>query len=321
MLPTLIWLFFTVGALGAIAQRADRKLAAPIIGGGLAYLALGAGLPWATDLAPNHVWSFFVFGGVVSAGWIAMPRRRRFAQPLPAEAPPAEPPKPLPEVRPVARRATQAPPPEPDDTVRADGPKTLAEALRATTPRLAPPPRPAALETPDDTSDNSFDDEYDSFQTEDELPAPPPPTLGSLPPVPATEPVPFKSPSHGRISGARLRDGIARTVHECAAAEHLEIPGFGAFSARQRSGVTTVVFHDDSGAELQLAGTAFADALSERLGATAKTSANAATKFFTAILDQTADDAWVSVDGLGLFGRPGGRKVQFVAVSSEAPSA
>lgn len=119
------------------------------------------------------------------------------------------------------------------------------------------------------------------------------------------EVTPFKPPSHGRIGADRLLDAAVQCIRERAAVGHVELPGFGAFSSRPRGEATTLLFHDDSEAPLQLAETPFVEDLTARLGATPKTATNAANKLFEALSEQVAANqganSWVAVRGLGMF--------------------
>jgi nucleoid DNA-binding protein len=140
------------------------------------------------------------------------------------------------------------------------------------------------------------------------------------------ERAPFKSPAHGRISADRLRDNAVAVISESAAEGHVELPGFGAFSTRPRGGATSLLFHDDSDAPLQLADTDFIEDLAARLGVTPKTATNAATKLFSAlraqVLDNEGSNTWIDVPGLGMFGlrRTGARvRLQFLPGDSPSP--
>jgi len=140
------------------------------------------------------------------------------------------------------------------------------------------------------------------------------------------ERIPFKAPSHGRLSATRLLGGAVAVIWKGAAAGHVEVPGFGAFSTRPRGGATSQLFHDDSEAPLQLADTEFVEDLAAHLDVTAKTATNAATKLFSTLQEQVRDNqgenAWVDVPGLGMFGlrRSGARaRLHFLPGDSLAP--
>ena len=255
----------TLAIVGLIARRAERPWVSPVVVAALADLGL-------TEIAPqlmggaHPLWRVLASGIVIVGAVVAMPRPRR-AAPLPAPV------RDITEVGPPAARPQPTP-----LLVRAPAPE----------PPAAPSSGPPA---PEDTPVRVDPDEETLPFTQPSLPA----VSGGV--------LPFKGPSHGRISAARLRDAIAHSVTEGVSTRHVELPGFGVFSRRTRRGASTLAFHDDSEVSLALGGTAFADAVAQRLECSPTTAGKACTKFFTALRAAVVDgNAQIEVDGLGRFG-------------------
>ncbi len=298
-----------------VARRSGTSPPKAFVLTALAYLVFAVGAPRVFGSAGGDLWHLVAAAGITIAGFVVMPARRQSSAPVatPVTAPS------------VDRGATSV-----AELVvpRSWGASEQADAALADHAERA---RAAAAGGGPDRAEEALIAFYKAWQgltgTHDELQEPSVQArvwdwfelaarVARIPDVPALREglkngtwriasTPFRPPSHGRISAAQLLEAATACIVERSAAGHMELPGFGAFSCRRRGEDQSLVFHDDSEGDLQLADTPFVEDLAARLEVSPKVATNASMKLFGALLEQVQaaaeNTAWVAVPGLGSF--------------------